>query len=92
MKAGSFTTPNFDPITLAVSRWKALWDSHIACNTQEQLEKAGWMKNAIEFWNLTNIFLASDLKETVSKASDNSSVDGMEEIHSLLEKFEGINL
>ncbi|KAL3424882.1 hypothetical protein PVAG01_04163 [Phlyctema vagabunda] len=84
---------NLQNIRRGLSRWKIIWNLHLGRVTPQQLSKIGFMKNALEFWHLTNIFVkAEQSADTQTVPSTEFDADSMTEVNSLLKQFEGVTI
>ncbi|CZR58532.1 uncharacterized protein PAC_08424 [Phialocephala subalpina] len=80
------------PIRTALRRWKCIWDYHLEHTEPHRFKKSGFMRNAVEFLHLTNIFLDTDTSQDGTNPSQKVDADSMTEVNRLLERFEGITL
>lgn len=94
MKANHFWPLNSHPISRALSRWKVLWERHLERIDPQAFSKIGFMKNAVEFWHLTRIFLKTGMDPNVheNKTLEGVDEDSMAGINSLLERFQGVSI
>jgi hypothetical protein len=84
---------NLDHIHRALSRWRVLWKQHVERINPQQLKKTGFMKNALEFWHLTRIFLKTGISPNAgNQTSEMFDSDSMAGINSLLEQFQGVSI
>lgn len=81
---------NLEHIRIGLTRWRPIWDHHLEKIDHLEFKKIGFMKNALEFWHLTNIFLDTDESHNPYGNVKNIDADTMAEVNDLLERFERV--
>lgn len=83
---------NLEHIGIALTRWERIWDCHLKSTDLHKFKKIGFIKNAFEFYHLTNIFLDADESGNRHGHVQNVDTDTMGEVNDLLERFEGVHI
>ncbi|KAF8859703.1 hypothetical protein BDZ45DRAFT_349337 [Acephala macrosclerotiorum] len=91
-KANFAGCQNLEHIRTGLTRWKTVWDHHLENIDHLKFKKIGFMKNALEFWHLTTIFLDTNESHTPHGNIKNVDTDTMAEVNDLLERFERVTV
>lgn len=83
-----------ESVRRALGRWKAEWDMRTSGMTAQQLEQAGFLKDAaIEFWQLANILTRKGRNrvEATFEADTSLASDGKNHVYTLLQSVEKLS-